>query len=271
MSVDRNKLYDEIWAEPMTTVAKRYEVSSSFLARVCAGLNVPRPPRGFWAQRAAGIKVARAPLPKPAPGAELEWVRNGSEPRRQPLSSTSRRTKQVSHDRPDTHPLLVGARQYFDRAREARGQEYVRPYKKNLVDIFVSKEMLDPAIEAANRLFLALEDRGMTVMIAPRGHQHLPAQLRKDEKADPRYEHHYYHSTGRWQPRSPTIVIIGDVTVGLTLFEVSEEVEVRYDSKLSKYVRIEPATTSPPRRGAQGLGRGHSEVSPRRAPVSGAA
>jgi hypothetical protein len=37
MSVDRNKLYDEVWAEPMTT-AKRYEVSSSFLARVRAWL-----------------------------------------------------------------------------------------------------------------------------------------------------------------------------------------------------------------------------------------
>lgn len=261
MSVDREKLYDEVWAEPMTTVAKRYEVSSSFLARVCARLNVPRPPRGYWAQRAVGIKLPRALLPKPAPGGELEWVRDGAEPRRQPLSATSSRARRAKQERPATHPLLIGARQSFERARESRGNEYVRPYKKNLVDIFVSKEMLDPAIQAANALFLALEDRGMNVILAPRGHQHLAAHLRMGEAPDPRRDYYYHHSTGRWQPASPTIVVIGDVTVGLTLFEVSEEVEADYDSKLHKYVRTEPAKTSPARRVAQLLNRTHPGLS----------
>ena len=47
--VSREELYGLVWSEPMTKVAARYEVSSSFLARVCARLNVPRPPRGYWA------------------------------------------------------------------------------------------------------------------------------------------------------------------------------------------------------------------------------
>lgn len=54
MAVTREKLYEEIWAEPMTKVAVRYGVSSSFLARVCERLNVPRPPRGYWAQLEVG-------------------------------------------------------------------------------------------------------------------------------------------------------------------------------------------------------------------------
>lgn len=162
----------------------------------------------LWAQRAVGIKLPQPKLPNAEPGGELEWVRGGSEPRRQPLSSTPRRTKRADGARPETHPLLVGVREHSDRAREARGNEYVRPYKKTLVDIFVSKEMIDSAIEAANKLFLALEERGMKVMLAPRGHQHLPAQLRMGEKPDPRHEYYYYHSTGRWQPGSPTIVVI---------------------------------------------------------------
>src|SRR6185369_8435297 len=35
------------WAEPMTKVAARYGVSSSFLAWVCERLNVRRPARGY--------------------------------------------------------------------------------------------------------------------------------------------------------------------------------------------------------------------------------
>jgi methylaspartate ammonia-lyase len=38
-TVDRETLYQEVWAQPMTTVAVRYGVSSSFLARVCERLN----------------------------------------------------------------------------------------------------------------------------------------------------------------------------------------------------------------------------------------
>ena len=34
MSVSREKLYEEVWAEPMLKVGARYGVSSSFLARV---------------------------------------------------------------------------------------------------------------------------------------------------------------------------------------------------------------------------------------------
>ena len=35
MGVDRAKLYEQVWAEPMTKIASRYGVSSSYLARVC--------------------------------------------------------------------------------------------------------------------------------------------------------------------------------------------------------------------------------------------
>lgn len=59
MTVAREKLFEENWAEPMTKVAARYDVSSSFLARVCERLGVPRPPRGYWEQLRVG-KAAEA-------------------------------------------------------------------------------------------------------------------------------------------------------------------------------------------------------------------
>ena len=47
--VAREALYALVWAEPMLRVAARYNVSSSYLARVCTLMNVPRPERGYWA------------------------------------------------------------------------------------------------------------------------------------------------------------------------------------------------------------------------------
>lgn len=61
---ERETLYKEVWAEPVTTVAQRYNVSDNALRNACRTLNVPFPERGYWAKLRAGKPVEKAPLPK---------------------------------------------------------------------------------------------------------------------------------------------------------------------------------------------------------------
>jgi hypothetical protein len=62
---DRVKIYEEIWAEPIQHVAKRYKMSDVGLAKVCKKLKIPRPGLGYWAKKAAGKPVPkRPPLPE---------------------------------------------------------------------------------------------------------------------------------------------------------------------------------------------------------------
>lgn len=63
-SWNREKLYQEIWEEPVTKVAGRYGVSDVMVAKVCRKLSIPLPGRGFWARKAAGQALKKAPLPK---------------------------------------------------------------------------------------------------------------------------------------------------------------------------------------------------------------
>lgn len=58
---DREKLYREVWSEAIQHVAKRYGLSDVGLAKICQRLLVPRPPRGYWAKRAAGKAVPPIP------------------------------------------------------------------------------------------------------------------------------------------------------------------------------------------------------------------
>lgn len=60
---DRNKLYEEVWHEPVSTVAHRYGVSGTALAKACRLLNVPLPSRGYWAEVKSGQPVTRPNLP----------------------------------------------------------------------------------------------------------------------------------------------------------------------------------------------------------------
>lgn len=235
MAVTREALYEQVWAEPMTKVAARYGVSSSFLARVCERLNVPRPSRGYWAQLAVGKASAKPLLPEVRPGDQREWSREG-EPRRvpralpQPPPENERTPQRRRRARPSRHELIVGAREHFEGAKQS-DSGYLRPLKKRLVDLFVTQATLDHALDVANALFVALEDRGHRVTFAP-----LDQHLRRpevDERAEGGRERYGY---GRWSPDRPTVVYVGTVAIGLTLFELSEEVEVRYVN--GKYVRV---------------------------------
>ena len=61
----REELHALIWSEPMRTVARAMDISDVALANRCRRINVPVPPRGWWARKAAGKPVRVAPLPPP--------------------------------------------------------------------------------------------------------------------------------------------------------------------------------------------------------------
>lgn len=58
----REELYEQVWAEPVTKVAKRYAISDVGLRKICLDLEVSLPPVGYWAKLAAGRPVKRPPL-----------------------------------------------------------------------------------------------------------------------------------------------------------------------------------------------------------------
>lgn len=61
---EREKLYKEVWKEPMTTLAKRYGVSDVALRKQCKKMEIPLPENSHWTKVRAGHKVKIPPLPK---------------------------------------------------------------------------------------------------------------------------------------------------------------------------------------------------------------
>lgn len=60
--LNRKDLYDLVWNKPMSTIAKEYGLSDRGIAKLCERHSVPVPPRGYWAQKAAGQKISKPPL-----------------------------------------------------------------------------------------------------------------------------------------------------------------------------------------------------------------
>jgi hypothetical protein len=58
---DREKLYEQVWSQPIRKLAPEYGVSDVALAKTCRKLQIPRPGRGYWAKLTAGQRVGRRP------------------------------------------------------------------------------------------------------------------------------------------------------------------------------------------------------------------
>ena len=240
MTVTRETLYDEVWSDPMTIVAKKYEVSSNFLARVCERMNIPRPPRGYWAKTKVGQKIKKESLPELRPGDEIEWSQGGRRKVFMPPPGAPLPKFKREGERPARHQILVGAYQHFEAGRISR-EGYLKPYKRNIIDMFVTKETLKRALDFASELFLTIEDHGHHVLFQPPSYRQDRSRLKicDEEKTHEYFEH--------WNGPAPdTVAIINGVAFGLTIFEVIDEYEARWDPILKTRVRGGPPKVPKP-------------------------
>lgn len=114
-------LNELVWSERMLKVAARFGVSSSYMARVCTQLNVPRPERGYRAKLAVGRAQKQPKLSDPRPGELLEWTRDGTPPKVErslpiPPEKTRRKPKINTDFRMVQHLLKAGAKSLLKQA-----------------------------------------------------------------------------------------------------------------------------------------------------------
>lgn len=241
----REALYELVWAQPMLKVGARFGVSSSYMARVCSALNVPRPERGYWAKLAFGKAPAVPALPDARPGDQLAWSPGGGTVAvaralpRPPAPGRKKKSKPATL-LPDEHPLLKGVKALFEEGRLSYDVGYLKPAKKLLVDLVVTKTGLEKALSFANQLFLSLEGKGYPVVIASH-----TEHLRRDDVDEREKPGRNAGGHDLWSPYRCTVAYLGTVAIGLTIIEMSEEVEARYVN--GKYVR--ETEYVPPRRG----------------------
>ncbi len=63
LKLERADLYELVWSRPVSKLAAEWGLSDRGLGKALARLQVPVPPRGYWARLAAGRRVRRPALP----------------------------------------------------------------------------------------------------------------------------------------------------------------------------------------------------------------
>ena len=179
--IDREKLYEEVWSEPVTTAAKRYGLSDVGLAKICKKLAIPLPSRGYWAKVHAGKKMKRVPLPKligdgpsksPAPLAVKLSVLSTEEQEARASAklkaSTARKAAQSvvqSSNLIDPHPLVAAAKKRLQRKNGWNSEKGLRSAPDEVLDIEVTESSLDRALLIMDNLIKKLNALSVTVKV----------------------------------------------------------------------------------------------------------
>ena len=244
--VTREELYALVWSEPMIKVAERYDVSGTYLARICTLLNVPRPPRGHWQKLAVGKAAPQEALPEALPGDQVTWNEKGGPlpaPARVRLvreaNSARRPLRRPGKPAEGTHPLIRGTLIEFRRSRPVKSWSYLRPYKKLLPDVIASGATIERALDAASKLYNELEAAGARVVIAPADQRWSGMVI--DEREVPKDDRpRHYYGNSMWSPLRPTIAFFEHTAIGIAVLEMSEDVLLQYvggDLGVDGYIR----------------------------------
>lgn len=184
---DRAKLLEEVWTEPVQTVALRYQLSDVGLKKLCSRLLIPTPPRGYWAKLKAGRTVPARPALKPYNGNPRHLYRFVAQPvpptevnvpvdeRLEPVLAFERDPAnyiQVPSRGTRWHHLVAATRDGFSAGfKDSRGIPL--PRGKG-VDIAVSAEQRMRALRVMNTLIKALEKRGFKLV---QGDHHVEVEM----------------------------------------------------------------------------------------------
>jgi outer membrane murein-binding lipoprotein Lpp len=235
--ISREDLYEQVWVTPINHLAAKFGVSDFNLVQVCRALNVPRPPAGYWQKKAVGRAPPRPELPAAQPGNQLRWAKD--KPFATPVKKRVRRavdlTTAIKSPKPARHPMLIGVEESFRKSRTTEENEFLRPYKQLLPDIVASETRLERALELANEIYRALDQKRLRVLIAPPDQEMVRIHIEERETPGNDRKYGRYQFGSIWSPHRPTITYIGSIPIGLALTEMTERAALRYLD--GRYVR----------------------------------
>lgn len=157
----------------MTKLSAQFKLSDVGLAKICNKYNIPRPPRGYWAKKAAGQRVKKIRLPNLSSNELIEIRPNPFNDQSSDIpDELSNHIQTIGDHGPITvpkalHNPLPLVRQASELLEICQPDQFgiLESSSKKCLDIRVSKNNLRRALRIINALIKALSERGFEVQL----------------------------------------------------------------------------------------------------------
>jgi hypothetical protein len=170
IEIKREELYEQVWSEPVSQVAKRYQLSDVGLAKICKRFQIPLPWLGYWQKKRHGKSVQRPALPPLTnPTQSVIRIERRTKPMVDPVQDSDLEAKitferlpenhiKVPPELHEPHPYVVAAEKSLRHAK-SNDSGILMPRSAKCLDVSVSSACLDRALRTMDTLIKALEAR----------------------------------------------------------------------------------------------------------------
>jgi len=171
VTVNRKVLYQRVWSEPVTKLAREFGLSDVGFAKLCKRNEIPRPPRGFWARKAAGQKPLKVPMPRPDATWDIKITaheKDIQDPglREEAKKELSQTVPEVPIEVPESlrgaHPLVSHSLHVLESGKPDE-DGIIHPPIAGCLDVSVSKTSLRRALRIMEAIITTFEARGYQV------------------------------------------------------------------------------------------------------------
>jgi hypothetical protein len=222
VTLTRKELYDLVWAEPLSRLAKKYKISDNGLRKICKRMNIPIPAMGHWQKIQYGKQVIVTRLPAKYEGKDEitlgekgEGDINIDSPivQQRKLIQSIDNTKDLPLTVPDRLPskpdnLIRSTMDFFDAVgRYYKSHHGTFPDRINVLSIQVPEESRPRALRLLDTIIKVLRSRKHDVIAdhfttyAKIGDEHVNFRLREKQRVSDvktSYGGRQYESTGEF-------------------------------------------------------------------------
>ena len=168
IKLTREQLYERVWTTPLVQLAQEFSITDVAIAKTCKRLNVPTPPRGYWARLAAGQQPRKSPLPK-APiveqrqglAAETAKQLHSANPPTEVLAIQKLERIELPADHRGLHPVARELRTALLAATPGQDGKLHINDRIDVPSVSVSKKAVDGVARSFHVILSELETRGV--------------------------------------------------------------------------------------------------------------
>jgi len=222
VTLNRKELYDLVWAEPLSRLAKKYKISDNGLRKICKRMNIPIPAMGHWQKIQYGKRVIVTKLPTKYEGIDeitLAEKREGDTDIDSPIVQLRRLIQTIENtkdlplkvpDRMSSRPdnLIRSTTDFFDAVgRYYKSHNGSFPDRINVLNIQVQDESRPRALRLLDTIIKVLRSRKHDVIAdrfttyAKIGDEHVNFRMREKQRVSDvktSYGGRQYESTGEF-------------------------------------------------------------------------
>lgn len=182
LTVNRHELYKSVWSQPMTTLAKKYGISTSIIRRICTEMHIPIPNMGHWQKIQYGKHVSVIELPSDYTGNDNYTLESIEKAMSEGSSLTvQKKLQQEIENNPELNfsvpsklkqpdILIIKAKEGYPSQRYVRsGGDCLRTTNGGLLDITVAPKNINRALIFMDSVIKLLRTRGHDIIINNNG------------------------------------------------------------------------------------------------------